>query len=118
MIDPNPDGAEFDFDDGKGLTKLGKTLYPRNFIKLVIQKKIGKVGQFSLKVTQLNAQRKAFLQNFGSLLNNDKKIATPAAHLSFAIKNIERIGDHATNIAEDISFILTADRNMHMSNKD
>lgn len=35
MIDPNPDGAEFDFDDGKGLTKLGKTLYPRNFIKLL-----------------------------------------------------------------------------------
>ena len=48
-------------------------------------------------------------------MNNDKKIATPATHLSFAIKNIERIGDHATNIAEDISFILTADRTMHMS---
>ena len=48
-------------------------------------------------------------------MNNDKKIAVPAIHLSFALKNIERIGDHATNIAEDISFILTADRNMHMS---
>ena len=54
-------------------------------------------------------------QQLLELMNNDKKIATPATHLSFAIKNIERIGDHATNIAEDISFILTADRNMHMS---
>ena len=63
-------------------------------------------------IDDLNAK---IFQQLLELMNNDKKIATPATHLSFAIKNIERIGDHATNIAEDISFILTADRNMHMS---
>lgn len=34
-IDPNDDEATFDFEDGKGATSLGKTLYPRNFIRLL-----------------------------------------------------------------------------------
>ena len=51
------------------------TFMPKKFYKIGDTKKTGKVGQFSLKVTQLNAQRKAFLYNFGSLLNNEKKIA-------------------------------------------
>ena len=32
---------------------------------------------------------------------------TPCTHLLFIAKNIERIGDHATNIAELIHFQLT-----------
>jgi phosphate transport system protein len=34
---------------------------------------------------------------------------TPSAHLLFIAKNIERIGDHATNIAEIIHFIVTGE---------
>jgi len=35
MIDPNEDGAEFDFENGRGQVSLGKTLYPKNFIRLL-----------------------------------------------------------------------------------
>lgn len=35
---------------------------------------------------------------------------TPAAHLLFVAKNIERIGDHATNIAEMVYFAATGKR--------
>ena len=42
-IDPNDDNATFDFGDGKGLTSLEKTLYPRNFIRL-LNKVPGYVG--------------------------------------------------------------------------
>lgn len=34
----------------------------------------------------------------------------PAAHLLFVAKNIERIGDHATNIAEVVYFATTGER--------
>ncbi len=32
---------------------------------------------------------------------------TPATHLLFIAKNIERIGDHATNVAEMVYFAAT-----------
>ncbi|HEY0505239.1 MAG TPA: PhoU domain-containing protein, partial [Lysobacter sp.] len=31
---------------------------------------------------------------------------TPCTHLLFMAKNIERIGDHATNIAENVWFLV------------
>jgi len=35
---------------------------------------------------------------------------TPCTHLLFIAKNIERMGDHATNIAENIHFLVTGKR--------
>lgn len=37
----------------------------------------------------------------------DPRYITACAHLLFIAKNIERIGDHATNIAETIHFLVT-----------
>ncbi|MBT3169911.1 MAG: phosphate signaling complex protein PhoU [Rhodospirillaceae bacterium] len=37
----------------------------------------------------------------------DPRHITPCTHLLFIAKNIERMGDHATNIAETISFLVT-----------
>ena len=39
----------------------------------------------------------------------DAKMITPGAHLLFIAKNLERIGDHATNIAEIIHYELTGE---------
>ena len=40
----------------------------------------------------------------------DPRAITPCTHLLFVAKNIERIGDHATNIAELIHYQVTGDR--------
>ncbi len=37
----------------------------------------------------------------------DARAITPCTHLLFMAKNLERIGDHATNIAETIHYIVT-----------
>ncbi|WP_366655585.1 phosphate signaling complex protein PhoU [Fodinicurvata sp. EGI_FJ10296] len=37
----------------------------------------------------------------------DTRMITPCTHLLFIAKNIERIGDHATNIAETVHFQIT-----------
>ena len=39
----------------------------------------------------------------------DPRTITPGAHFLFIAKNLERIGDHATNIAEIIHFEITGD---------
>ena len=39
----------------------------------------------------------------------DPRTITPGAHLLFVAKNLERIGDHATNIAEIIHFEVTGE---------
>ena len=40
----------------------------------------------------------------------DPQNITPSAHLLFVARNLERIGDHATNIAQMVYFAATGDR--------
>jgi phosphate transport system protein len=39
----------------------------------------------------------------------DPRNITPCTHLLFMAKNIERIGDHATNIAETVYYMVTGE---------
>ncbi len=39
----------------------------------------------------------------------DARNITPCTHLLFIAKNLERIGDHATNIAETIHYAITGE---------
>lgn len=39
----------------------------------------------------------------------DPRSITSCTHLLFMAKNIERIGDHATNIAENVWFVATGE---------
>lgn len=42
-------------------------------------------------------------------MNDDRDAIASCTHLLFVAKNLERIGDHATNIAEVVHFIATGD---------
>ncbi len=51
----------------------------------------------------------AYTSLFRELLTymmEDARAITPCAHLLFMAKNIERIGDHATNLAENVWFLV------------
>ena len=39
----------------------------------------------------------------------DPRNITPCTHLLFIAKNLERIGDHATNIAETLHYAVTGE---------
>jgi phosphate transport system protein len=47
-----------------------------------------------------------------SLMANDPGHVAAGAHLLFIAKNLERIGDHATNIAEILHFQMTGEELM------
>jgi phosphate transport system protein len=53
-----------------------------------------------------NTQFRAIL----TYMLEDSRTITACTHLLFIAKNIERIGDHATNMAETIHFMLTGKR--------
>ncbi len=42
-------------------------------------------------------------------MSEDPELVGPGAHILFVAKNLERIGDHATNIAEALHYMVTAE---------
>jgi phosphate transport system protein len=57
----------------------------------------------------------AYTRLFRELLTymmEDARAITGCTHLLFMAKNLERIGDHATNIAENIWFVVRGDDNL------
>jgi phosphate transport system protein len=55
---------------------------------------------------QVDEAYNAVFRNLLTYMMEDPRNITPCAHLLFVAKNIERIGDHATNVAETIRFIV------------
>jgi phosphate transport system protein len=51
----------------------------------------------------------AIFREFVTYMMEDPRNITPCTHLLFIAKNLERIGDHATNIAETVHYAVTGD---------
>ena len=54
----------------------------------------------------------ALFRQLLTFMAEDKRLIGPGTHLLFVAKNLERIGDHATNIAEVVHFLVTGDELM------
>lgn len=58
---------------------------------------------------------RAYTSLFRELLTymmEDARAITPCTHLLFMAKNIERVGDHATNIAENVWFLVKGEEKL------
>jgi phosphate transport system protein len=55
---------------------------------------------------ELDAQYTRLFREVLTYMAEDARMITPCTHLLFIAKNIERIGDHATNIAESTWFVV------------
>jgi phosphate transport system protein len=55
---------------------------------------------------ELDAAYTAMFRALLTYMMEDARSITPCTHLLFMAKNIERIGDHATNIAENVWFLV------------
>ena len=58
-----------------------------------------------------------FRELLASMMEDARNI-TPCTHLLFCAKNLERIGDHATNVAETIYYAVTAEQLPERSRQD
>ncbi|WP_298191768.1 phosphate signaling complex protein PhoU [Metallibacterium sp.] len=55
---------------------------------------------------ELDALYTSLFRELLTYMMEDPRNITPATHVLFMAKNIERIGDHATNIAENVWFLV------------
>ena len=51
----------------------------------------------------------ALFREFLTFMMEDPRNITPCMHLHFIAKNVERMGDHVTNICEQIVYLVTGD---------
>ncbi len=58
---------------------------------------------------RVDAQYTGLFRELLTYMMEDPRHITGCTHLLFMAKNIERIGDHATNIAENVLFLVTGE---------
>ncbi|KXF89965.1 phosphate signaling complex protein PhoU [Phaeobacter sp. JH20_36] len=52
----------------------------------------------------------ALFREFLTFMMEDPRNITPCMHLHFIAKNVERMGDHVTSIAEQVVYLVTGDK--------
>ncbi len=62
--------------------------------------------------TEVDEHYNSLFRELLTYMMGDPRTITPGAHLLFIAKNLERIGDHATNIAEIIHFEVTGENEL------
>jgi phosphate transport system protein len=62
-----------------------------------------------LRDAEIDALEDALFRDLLTFMMEDPRNITYCTHLLFCSKNVERIGDHATNIAETIHYIVTGE---------
>lgn len=79
-------------------------------IKNVLDAYVERDAEKALRVwegdEELDELYTSFFRELLTYMMEDPRFITPGTHLLFMAKNIERIGDHATNIAETIHFLI------------
>ena len=65
-----------------------------------------KADEVRLRDEELDSLYNSLFRELLTYMMENPKNITASTHLMFAAKNIERIGDHATNIAENVHFLV------------
>ena len=92
----------------RGLDALGRMAARQ--VREVLEAYVQRDGEAALRVRASDAELDTLYTGlFRELLTymmEDARAITPCTHLLFMAKNLERIGDHATNIAENVWILL------------
>ena len=92
----------------RGLEALGRLAVRQ--LRDVMRAYVERDGQAALRVRERDAELDTLYTGlFRELLTymmEDARAITACTHLLFMAKNLERIGDHATNIAENVWFLV------------
>ena len=73
-----------------------------------VHRDVDKAMAVWIRDEELDAMHDSLFRELITYMMEDPRNITPSTHLLFIAKNIERIGDHATNIAENIYFPVHA----------
>ncbi|OBQ67914.1 phosphate signaling complex protein PhoU [Mesorhizobium erdmanii] len=82
----------------------------KEVLDVYASRSVEKIGFVRDRDDQIDAMYTSLFRELLTYMMEDPRNITSCTHLLFCAKNIERIGDHATNIAETIYYIVTGDQ--------
>ncbi|MFD9900991.1 phosphate signaling complex protein PhoU [Mesorhizobium sp. UC22_110] len=82
----------------------------KEVLDVYASRSVDKIGLVRDRDEQIDAMYTSLFRELLTYMMEDPRNITSCTHLLFCAKNIERIGDHATNIAETIYYIVTGDQ--------
>ncbi|MCY4005519.1 MAG: phosphate signaling complex protein PhoU [Rhodobacteraceae bacterium] len=96
-------------DKVASLCRFAKTTQTllKNALDAFIQTDEGKARQVIAQDFDIDQMHGSLFREFVTYMLEDPTIVTPILHLLFVAKNVERIGDHATGIAEQCVYLIT-----------
>ena len=82
----------------------------KEVLDVYASRSVERIGFVRDRDDQIDAMYTSLFRELLTYMMEDPRNITPCTHLLFCAKNIERVGDHATNIAETIYYIVTGDQ--------
>lgn len=80
----------------------------KDVLDVYASRAVSTLGSVRDRDDQIDAMYTSLFRELLTYMMEDPRNITPCTHLLFCAKNIERIGDHATNIAETVYYIATS----------
>ncbi|MGB7493576.1 MAG: phosphate signaling complex protein PhoU [Candidatus Acidiferrum sp.] len=78
----------------------------RNSLNAVVRRDVGLAQKVMANDDQVDHYRDQIFRELLTYMMGDSSLVFPAFDLILVAKNLERIGDHSTNIAEDVVYIV------------
>ncbi|MBI1359802.1 MAG: phosphate signaling complex protein PhoU [Alphaproteobacteria bacterium] len=95
----------------KGVSRMGRLVGGQ--LKRVLDAYSALESEAAVKVRtrdeEVDEHYNALFRELLTYMMEDPRTISSCAHLLFVAKNLERIGDHCTNIAEEIHFLVTGE---------
>ena len=79
----------------------------KEVLDVYASRSVDRIGFVRDRDEQIDAMYTSLFRELLTYMMEDPRNITACTHLLFCAKNIERIGDHATNIAETVYYIVT-----------
>ncbi|HUZ67428.1 MAG TPA: phosphate signaling complex protein PhoU [Beijerinckiaceae bacterium] len=94
-----------------GLKHMGElaALQLKDVLDAYAQRDAERAKSVWLRDNELDALDDSIFRELLTYMMEDPRNISFCAHLLFCTKNIERVGDHATNIAETVHYLVTGD---------
>ena len=98
-------------DSAAALRRMAREveLMLKNVLDAYIQRDAELANDVIQQDREVDQMYNALFREFLTFMMEDPRNITPCMHLHFIAKNIERMGDHATSIGEQVVYLVTGD---------
>jgi phosphate transport system protein len=92
-----------------GLRHMGQlaALQLKDVLDAYAQRDLERARSVWMRDAEIDALEDSVFRDLLTFMMEDPRNITSCTHLLFCSKNVERVGDHATNIAETVHYIVT-----------